>query len=195
MKNKWKSKIIVSVVAVGLGVGVLSSGILGDSVPRQACGCIPPMYVAHFTEEDALNIIRTELEAVGLNFDSEVPSYYVERWGGHRWGRNVGIDLFDEQMNVTITLINMYEDDTSSITDDGGGYSYSWETNSIKNEFSENFDEIVFGVFYNPAIVREWRDQNRRRPHNAEEIKLLTERLEVQVQEFIESLREEGVID
>ena len=147
MKNKWKSKIVIAL----LGIAILSAwGIpwdtFGNSVPRQACACIPPEYAAHFTEEEAINIIRTQLEAVGLNFDSEVPSYYVEAWdGGDRWGMNVGIDLFDEERNVAITFVNMFEDTTSSITE------YAWwergRSTHIETEFSENYQGIVFGVF------------------------------------------------
>ena len=194
MKIKWKSKVIVSVIAVGLGVGVLSTGIIDDGVPRQACGCEPPQYIAHFTDAEAMNIIRTGLEDAGLIFDSEVPLYYVERWGGYRWDHHVGIDLFDEEKNIAITLINMFEDTTSSISYDGG-YSHSRRTDNLETEFAENFDEVVFGVFYNPSIIREWRDQNHRRSLNVEEVELLTERLEVQIQEFIERLQDEGVID
>ena len=196
MRKKWKMKVIIALLGI-VSLSIWSGfGNFGDVVPPQACGCLPPEYVAHFTDQEAIDIIRVQLEAVGLNFNSAVPLYNVELWGGgRRWGRNVGIDLFDAERNVSITLINMYDDAISSITEDGGGFSYSWESNHIETEFSENFAGIHFGVFYNSTIIRQWRDQNRKRPHTAEEIELLTERLEAQVQEFIHQLQEEGVID
>jgi len=196
MKNKRKSKIIITslcVVILSILGGVIG---FGNQVPRQACACLPPEYVAHFTEEEAIEIIRNRLEEAGLAFASEVPLYSVETWGGgNRWGRNVGIDLFDEDKNIAITLINMYEDAASSISDDGGGFSHNWEANHVKTELSENFEEINFGVFYNPALIREWRTQNRKRSHTTAENEILTERLETQVQEFIAQLQEAGIID
>jgi len=192
MKNKWQRRIIITLLILGIGVGFFAYQF---RVPHQACACLPPEYFAHFTEAAAFDIIRTRLEAVGLDFDGEVPSYYIERWGGRRWGGNTGIDLFDAERNIAITFINMYEDATSSVTDEGG--SYRWISDNIETEFSETFDEISFGVFYNPSSWRPWRDQNRwrLRPHTAEEVEFLTERLEIQIQDFIEKLRDNGVIE
>ena len=191
MRKKWKMKIITALL------GIVFLSVWGFGTPRQPCACLPPEYYAHFTDAEAINIIRVQLEAVGLNFDSEVPLYSVEEWGGRRWGRNVGIDLFDEERNVAITLINMYADATSSVVYEGGGFSYSKISNSIQTKFSRNFEGVYFGAFYNSASHREWQTRRRwgSRPHTAEEIDLLTERLEIQVQEFIDQLREEGVID
>ena len=195
MRKKWKVKVIVAlvgIVSLSIWGGI---EIFGDRVPPQACACLPPEYVAHFTDQEAIDIIRVQLEAVGLNFDSAVPLYNVELWGGgRRWSQNVGIDLFDEERNVAITFINMYKDATSSVVEEGGGV-YGGMINRFETEFSENFEGVYFGIFYNSAVLREWRTQNRRRPLNNEEIERLTERLEAQVQNFIYQLREEGIID
>jgi len=195
LKKKLPIRLKIKIIMAVLGVAFL---LTHHQISRQACACVPSGYVAHFTEQEAIDIIRVQLEAAGLNFDSVVPSYTVESLGGgNRWNGNVGIDLFDEQRSVAITLINTYENTTSSIIDQVGNIAYHWNANHIETEFSEQYEGIFFGVFYNSSSIREWQDQNRRsrRPHTVEEIEFLTELLETQVQDFIEQLRAEGIID
>lgn len=192
MKRKLKCIVVVGLVILGIGFFAYEF-----RVPRQACACLPPDYVAHFTEEQALAFIKTRLEDVGLNVVSEVPQYTVEQWGGRRWGNQVGIDLFDEERSVAITFINMYDDVLSSVTDAGGG-SYRWMAERIETEFTESFDGLFVGVFYNSSVWRPWDQQSRwrrSRTHTAHEVEFLAERLERQIQEFIEQLQAKGMID
>ena len=169
--------------------------LYGTGTPHQACGCGPSEeYFAHLNNNQALTIIRTRLEDAGLNFDSQVPKYTIERFGGHRWGRNIGIDFFDAERNVAITFVNYFTNGISS----SGLSNRPFNTNRIIDEFSENFAGIHFGVFYNPAIWRPWHQQTRwgrSRPHTTNETERLIEQLENQIQAFIDQLRAEGIID
>jgi len=191
--SRWKNKAMIAAVGLSLLSAVPLSGC---SLHHGGAGA-SPMYVVHLTEQEALAMIRNELEAVGLNFESEIPSYTIEHWGGERWERNVGIDLFDEEKNVAITFINMYSDAISSVDWDngGGGGSHRWRAEYIATEFGEAYPDVIFGVFYNPRRGREWRHRDRERPHTDEEIEILTERLERQIHAFIEQLREAGIVE
>jgi len=191
--SRWKNKAMIAAVGLSLLSAVPLSGC---NVHHGGAGA-SPMYVVHLTEQEALAMIRNELEAVGLNFENETPPYTIERWGGLRWRHEIGLDLFDEEKNVAITFINMYDDATSSVDWDngGGGGSHRWRTEHIATEFAEEYPEITFGVFYNPSRGREWRHRDRARPHTTEEIEILTERLDNQIQTFIEQLREKGIIE
>lgn len=185
-ESRTKRKLFLWIGSTLVAVG-LSVIILRERIPPQVCACLPPEYVAHFTEADALEIVREQLEAAGLNFDGEVPFYYADHWSGR-----TEIALFDAERNVAIILVNPHEDANSSISDNGWLYG---RLNHVETTFSELNDHISFGAFYNPSVIRPWRNQNRRRPHTEKEIQQLTERLEAPIQEFIEEIRETGIID
>jgi len=189
--SRWKNKALVAAVGLSLLSTIPLSGCMG--LHHGGAG-MNPIYVAHLTETDAMELIRNQLEAVGLSFDSEVPLYTVEQHGGNRWGRNIGIDFFDEEKNIAITFINAHEDTTSATILDENLFG-DWTTNHITNEFTENYPDIIFGVFYNPSRGREWRHRNRNRRHRNEEIEFLTENLESQIQAFIQQLQEQGIIE
>jgi hypothetical protein len=90
------------------------------------------MYVVYFTEQEALDIIRMQLEEVGLKFDAEPPDYRAEH--GH-----AGIDLFDSERNIAITFLNWWL---------GGGPEGNSVTERIKNELEKQDDSITAGVFF-----------------------------------------------
>jgi len=192
-KKKFLKKFLIAITVILMGSIIWE---YGTGAPHQACACIPPDYLAHFTDEQALSFIQTRLEEAGLIFDDEAPPYTTDWYGGRRWGRDVGIDFFDSDRNIAITFINMHDDATSSVNEDYG--SEHWRANRIADEFTENFDGIHFGVFYNPSVWRPW-DMQRRwfapSPHTESEVLRLTERIEVQINYFIDQLREESIID
>jgi len=193
-KFSWKFLIVIPVVLAGM-----VAWEFGNSAPHQACACAPDEdYLVHFTDEQALVIIRDRLEEVGLNFDNEVPAYTVERHGGRRWGweNGTGIDFFDAERNIAITFINHYADTISSATSSWG--SRITIANQMAEEFAKNFEGIHFGVFYNASVWRPW-DMQRRwfapSPHTESEVERLTERLINQIDYFIDQLRADGVLD
>lgn len=191
--SRWKNKSLIT--AIGLG-------ILG-TMPLSGCeygfhlgGAGPaPIYVAHLTELDAIGMIRTQLEEAGLNITSEVPSYYIERWGGNRWENEIGIDFFDEERNVAIVFINQHDGLLTSSIDDGEDSHGRWMTSGIQEDFERAHHDLIVGVFYNPSQRRHWRGRNQENPHTDEELEWLTDRLEEQVQAFIERLQRRGIIE
>jgi len=192
MPSRWKNKVMIATRGL-LGVTALTSCYEEQRQLHHGGEAINPIYVVHFTKQEALDMIRAQLEAAGLNFDNEVTPYKIEGVVDHRWLGNVGIDLFDKERNVAITLMCMYEDATSTMV--WGQWLYGWEATEIETEFSEQHEEITFGVFYNPSRERQWRYREGKQPPTEEEIEILTEQLENQVQDFIQQLREDGVIE
>jgi len=147
-------------------------------------------YVVHFTEQEALNIIKAQLEAAGLNFGATVPEYTFD-WGGFG-GSNfptIGIDLFDEERNVAITHINLDMQDLL----------WRWNISVAENLSAQNQD-ITFGVFRTPNWTS--RFHVRGQPPTDEQIAeekmtarpILKANLTSQVQRFINLLLAEGIL-
>ena len=169
-----------------------------------------PFYVAHLTEQEVLGFIRAKLEAAGLNFDAVPPEHTVfgandtqtdDPHGEHIWWdiNEKGIDLFDATNNVAITSIS-WEDHTRPF---GPGGRYL--TEMVANAFSEQLNDVSFGVFYNPGETVGWGpfvrgsddedDYQEATPERKEEARLiLIERLTAQVDEFIAWLQAEGIV-
>jgi hypothetical protein len=123
-----------------------------------------PFHNVHFTEQRALEIIRAELEAVGLNFgDREVNDF-----------------LTGEFRNPEVTVF--------------GGVEYrDWDSN-LKSEFTyyEGRDRYVIYNLYRAVYESEKNRIITERLEDARQA--LTENLNEQVQNFIERLQREGVL-
>jgi len=145
----------------------------------------PPFYVVHLTEAEALDIIRTQLEAAGLDFGTAPPNYstYIGR-------TRFESSLFDNSNNVAIVKIPGF-----------GSYA----SRRVGAELNEQADNIVFGVFRNPSrfVTDSWyRDTPSDDTPSAEAQQeayeearpILLERLNEQIEEFIELLREKGIL-
>ena len=158
-------------------------------------------YVVHLTEQEALGIIRTQLEAVGLSFNATPPEHISDRG---EWGASIGLDLFDGERNVAISLIN-WENSNQSFRSRGRDFA-----DMVAADFAEQTD-IPIGVFYIPGVSLwgslrgphfdlEWRP-DRGEPTDEEMAEIgavagpiLVERLTDQVEEFISFLRAEGIL-
>jgi hypothetical protein len=121
-------------------------------------------YIVHFTEQEALNIIRSRLESAGLIFAADVPDYAAtaiatmlcwcgghEHWlelgsdicqwcgGGLTQDRTIEIALFDEGKNVAIAQTGW-----SSL-------QFRFDPEMFAAEFerqsAESGSDITFGVF------------------------------------------------
>jgi len=156
-------------------------------------------YVVYFTEQEAFDIIRSRLETVSLNFDAIPPDYTVE-W---EWGWDIiGIDLFDSERNVAITHITREMNNRPFFSHGGNSLA-----NRVATEFA-NMTDIKVGVFYTPEYYPDWDLLQERRgefvlrePTNREIMTAKTEarpilvaNLTAQVDEFIEFLRDEGIL-
>jgi len=160
-----------------------------------------PIYVVHITEQEALGIIRTQLEAAGLNFDATPPEYIIESGFG---SRDIGFDLYDEEKGVAIAHLS-WEDNNQRFFSWGG----SDLAERLTEEFTEKTGDISVGVFFNPGKElgrgQAWLDQENERwlrrismrntNRQKEEAKAaLTENITSQVQAFIDLLQAEGIV-
>jgi hypothetical protein len=202
-------------------------------------------YVVHFTEAEALNIIRALLEAEGLDFSGEPPEYAAEavatmpcwcggldghwnaQWerhdageiphppvprgqcgwcgGGATSSRTIGISLFDAENNIAIAQTGW------------SNRSFRFTPAMFLEEFArlseESGSDITFGVFGTPEIgvgsggSGIWIDGEMHQIHGAAAetnealLRLragarpeLTRWVENQTHQFIEQLREEGIL-
>jgi len=105
-------------------------------------------YVVHFTEAEALGIIRARLEAEGLRFGAKPPSLYApsrnaetKRPPNFGWGPRpeVGISLFDSHREVAVAYMDFTKSDK--------WYPESFDK-TVKEEFAAQSKDITFGVFY-----------------------------------------------
>ncbi|MCL2837704.1 MAG: copper amine oxidase N-terminal domain-containing protein [Oscillospiraceae bacterium] len=165
-------------------------------------------YVVYFTEQEAFNIIRSQLEAVGLDFDAVPPDYKIEPEG---FGWNTyDIDLFDSRHRVGVSHITREMNNQPF---------YSHGGDRLANRVAEKFAELTdfpVGVFYTPewfprfdAMDRHERNENGEWdviphiPPTDEQIAeakatarpILEESLTAQVQEFIDFLHAEGILE
>jgi len=183
LPSRWKKKAAVIACAGIVGVSVLSlSGcaILNNTNNRiDDCdywchhgGSGAAMYIVHLTEQEALNIVRSQLEAAGLNFSAEPPNETVEVDR-----RNISLDLFDGERNVAVAHVNTWREANLFVE--------KWECDC------DDLD-ITIGVFQTEEFERWDRPSDDER---AEDMAKLEGQLTAQVQEFIEFLRDEGILE
>jgi hypothetical protein len=143
-----------------------------------------PVYVVFLTEQEALSLIREKAEKLGLNLNAAPPDYTVEI---DRFFDTVkiGLDFFDEEKNVALSLVSLLESD------------WLWGRDSLNREvaklaaeeFAKQENDISVGVLYNPG------ESPCLDPKTKEEIeKELRENLAGQVRQFIEGLQAQGII-
>jgi len=154
-----------------------------------------PFYVVYLTEQEALGIIRAQLEAVGLNFNDTPPRRHgvnINRY--HAWrGRRLGLDLFDKENNVAIAQLLVWDINLLPREDK------SISANAIAREFNGQRHGISVGVFYNPGTIIN-NPGNRLSEEELTERKaqarpILEERLAEQVDRLIFFLQVAGILD
>jgi hypothetical protein len=155
-----------------------------------------PFYVVHFTEQEALNIIRTRLESEGFNFNAPPPEYIALVHGRSR------IKLFDAEKGVGVLhIIESVFFRDYRLTDA--------VLTSITEDFAEQTD-ISVGVFYTPetAVDKSWwiEENNWQRGEPSKNIHDITKsgqtearaqlenKIAEQVKTFIDFLHSEGVL-
>jgi len=171
-----------------------------------------PFYIVHLTEQEALSIIRAQLEAAGLNLSSPPLGYTVSESENFQfWGAEsgyFGLDLYDEENGVAISHIT-WEENNQPFFSHGG----NWLANNVTEAFAEQMNDISVGVFFNPGeflgYAEDWWgweaenlldfwDEEVYVPPTAErkaEARIaLVDNLTQQVQQFIEILQAEGIL-
>jgi len=164
-----------------------------------------PYYVVYLTEQEALSIILSQLEAAGLRFTADVPGYtadvHVDVGFGMQELQSFGLDYYDDLKDVAIIFAKN-----------------EWLADRILRRFNEQDINTLIGVFFTPelnpdtelGLSWDWNYEReeliREEPDNqeiAEEIAdvkerarpLLEARLNSQIYNFIDVLLNAGVID
>ena len=185
MPTRWKNKAMITAIVGMLGVTSLTGCGVYDNYNDDyhyhhggAGG--GPIYIAYLKEQEALGIIRNQLEEVGLNFDSAPPTHNIIYDEGGWNEQTIGLDLFDEENNIGIALVNF------------------WWWNSQHERAIEIVDELTqeveddgihVGVIFNQENDA-WNTRDREQMEERFEEYLIE-----QTQNFIQHLQEEGVID
>jgi len=139
-----------------------------------------PYYVVYLTEQEALDVIRTQLEKSGLKLDDELPNLVG--------GNGKGIDLFDSERGIAIVYSDEWYGD--------------WDKDVIDElieDFEQQDDTLIFKAFYtHPEMtsVCELCKHTEQEKAQAREEKLpiLQEQLIQQTDEFVELLKEQGIL-
>jgi len=187
MPLRWKSKVMAAAVAGFLGTTTLAgcgvveeviTPITDDYQYHYGGAGEAPMYVVHLTEQEALGIIKSQLEAAGLNFDEPSQPYHVQiNW------TDAEIVLANEEKDLKIALVNRWWEWLDSEAERLEFVEYARE------QFSEDFGIYVDAFFFNSADELWSYD-------GSEELRAeFEEDLTRQVQDFIQQLRDEDIIE
>jgi hypothetical protein len=153
------------------------------------------VYIVHLTEAEALGIVRSRLEAAGLQFTAEPPDVVA---GSDGWtdDAEVTLDLFDPVRDVAVALMSWQQNNINFFRHGDGHIE-------VRREFEEQIDSTV-GVFYAPGqMIQNGRDEGELLPPPTDEQlaaatpearTALESRLTEQIDAFIASLRGAGVI-
>jgi len=191
MPTRWKGKAMVATVAGLLGVATLTGCELYESLAPPNINIYTdygyhhggagggPIYVAYLTEQEAMGIIRNQLEQAGLNLDAPPPSGVIIH--GEGWNeREIGIDLFDAENKIGVAVVHDWWWDSQD----------QWAI-EIRDALSSYFaeDDIQIGVIFN--------QQNE--AWDTGELEQLRQGFEAylveQTQSFIAHLQKEGIIE
>jgi hypothetical protein len=152
-------------------------------------------YVVHLTEQEAANIIRTQLEAAGLTFGAVPPNLAVKYGDRDSYLPSFGINLYDSENRVAISQVS-WADNHIGFFSHGG----SRLAEEVAERFAAQASDITFGVFYNPSKYF-WAgrtyDYEASEP-SAEEVAesrpFLESELNAQIAEFVLFLQAEGIL-
>lgn len=194
--SRWKNKMKMTTVAGLFGMTLLTGCsvyealmpvsdydyyLVDDWMHHGGSGGAP-LYIAYLTEQEALEIIKTQLEKAGLNFE-EISSRYhlqVDNWA------TAELILADEERDLTIAFIDRW---------------WTWHnedyeikerleiTEAAIQQFRDEFGVEVSSVIFNPTD-EVWNENDKLAIKAGFE-----EDLTRQVQNFIEQLRTDGVVE
>jgi len=187
-----RTAIITTELPPDISAYVLATRMHGGGAPPI------PFYVVHLTEQEVLNIIREQFEAVGVNLNAPPPEDTAVVRQRVLWPpfvynpdsieytireTDVSIDMFDSGLGIGVVKVGGQRSDFASLVPDA---------------FAEQVDGLTVGAFYNPeSFLRYgWGDET---PPTAADIakagELARENFLTQIQTFINFLRTEGIIE
>jgi len=213
--KRWKSKAFTA-ATVGLFGMTALTGCSNNPTENAVFGRVPnysflenrnfcwmhhggsggaPLYVAYLTEQEAISIIRAELERVGISFTKRESSYGIEigdpdDW----WGTNrVEVGLLNEVNNIALSVLNPGEYHIPF-----GRFDMEGITEQAEVAFAEAYPHLSLGLFCNPGLwLGGWSwEEGSVSDEEKEEARVdLRSNLIAQTRLFIEHLRENGVLD
>jgi len=193
-------------------------------------------YIVHFTEQEALGILRMQLEKAGLNFENnnngaKLPTYnavgirdldrwqigwysgiwgdcccddaaleeWLEQWREEQRAQNPGVsvELFDSERNVAIAHLD-FENSRQHRHSCPEGVTRDFERQS-----AESGSNLTFGVFSprgtwvphpEPGEWWVWPPPSPSAETKAAARPILEANIAAQVEAFVESLREQGIL-
>ena len=210
--SRWKNKAAIAITAGLLGGTALTGCSAIESImPNRAIYCPDlhhggagggPIYVVYLTEQEALAIIRDQLEAVGLNLNEVLPPqsvtidgvYVEDDWSGESFEmfrNDLEMQLLDEEHQIGVALVNRY---------------WGWAQNSpctiaTKARIAQTFSDehgILVGTFFRRSVGIGWGYWDE---EDVDEAEIATARTRIeneisdQVESFIHQLREQGKIE
>jgi len=140
-----------------------------------------PLYVAYLTEQEALGIIRAQLAEVGLKFEEPLQSYSVQiNWN------TAEVILVHEEKDIRIAFVDRWWGWNNEEREMEERFEFTENAiHQFADEFEINVNSVIFN-FQDEVWTRD--DESQRR----EEIEA---DLIQQVQDFINRLREDGIIE
>ncbi len=196
----------------------------GSAEGLWAMACIAVAAPAYLPEEEAIRVIAAELRGAGLSVSPDgvtLPDVIIrgaELRNGYEWVSNqpgpgleertgaLQADLFDAQHHIAIEYV--------AVTDFFrlGGNAGEWQSSrelkavvkSVNQRVHESGHGIYFGAFYDPVVYYSYlggtwgngESSDRQRWASSEEAALTEAKrlLQLQVKDFIEWLKAQGVI-
>jgi len=175
--SRWKNKAMIAATSLTL----LSTIPLSGCILHHGGAGGAPMYVVQLTEQEAIGIIRAQLEEVGLNFDEPKKPYHVRiDWD------TAEIILVHEEKDIRIALVDRWWGWGNEEREMERRIEF---TNSAIKQFEYEFDITVDRIIFSLQDEVWTRDDE---PGRKEEIE---EDIIQQVHNFIEQLREEGIVE
>jgi len=167
-----------------------------------------PNYVVHLTEQEALGIIKSNLQKAGLRFDSDLSELSGE-YGYYENERMAISNFYDSKKRVAIVHLgwsrysNRFGDNQASEAD--------FMKKDLEQRAKERDEDVTFGVFYSDgtwdglnALWYEdengnWVQGDEPTDHEMEKAKAnayvnLKKDLNKQVDDFVKFLKKEGIL-
>lgn len=156
-----------------------------------------PVYVVYLTEQEALGIVRAELESVGLVLaeNERLPKIEIEE-GEDRWVQNyeIEIGLINEEHQIAISLVEPQEIQRPFFR-----FNMEGIPEMIEDEFTVHHPDLSLALFCNPHSWLGWWERDEASLVTDEDKDEAHERLVAnliaQTQSFIQHLRAEETID
>jgi hypothetical protein len=163
-----------------------------------------PFYVARLTEQEALGILRAELEAAGLRFGATPPEL-PELQGWNFWGNpEIALSLYDAERSVGVLFDT--DDQSHLMRIQWGWQGMGGIAEQIAPLLAEQVDYPI-GVFYNPGasvggrpewdgrwMDIEWEAEAPTEENKTAAVVELRQAITEQTQVFIAFLQEQGVL-